>query len=178
MPQQAAPREPSAWQIEKSLAAWQAVREALSADPDLLEDEAVIFEQMAPETAHPDELLMRLIDACAWTERRAVEADELRSEMMQRRDRFLHRCAQMRSAIEDLMGILGHRSIAARLKRASLQRGPVGVRITDADKVPDHLCRVERTPMKSLIHAAIDAGETVAGAELSNPTDILVLRSI
>lgn len=171
---------PSAWQIEKSLAAWHAVREALTLnDSDLIKDETMIFAQFAPEHAHPIELLKRLIDATTWAERRAHEADQLRGEMAARRDRFIDRSTRMRQAIMDLMMILNQTNVAATFQQAVITRGRVGVRITDAAKVPDKFWRKpEPTPMLEAIHKAIDAGERVPGAELTNPANVVSLRPI
>jgi hypothetical protein len=175
------PGAPTGWQIERSLAAWHELTERLDEDPSLIDEDNTIRSLLDNAgITHPDDLLRRLIDACAWTELRMAEADELRKDMTARRDKYKARSDRMRSTIADLMSTLGHRNIAARMMRAVIWQSPGrAVIVTDVDKIPDRFCKVERMPIKSAIRKAmVEDGEVIDGAELSNPGDVLTLRKV
>src|SRR4029077_17804561 len=102
-----APRVPSAWQLERAVSAWQQLRELYASDPALADDEEVISAALADaEITHPEVLLERAIDAVVWVERREIEADELRREMVTRRDRYRARSEAIRGIIEQLLAAL------------------------------------------------------------------------
>lgn len=169
-----APRVPSAWQLERAVSAFQQLREFYAADPTLADDEDVIATALADaEITHPEVLLERAIDAVVWCERREVEADDLRREMVERRDRYRARSALLRDIIEKLLTALEITKHRAKLASASLGEGPQSVLLTDAQLVPDEYVRTERHILLTLIREAIDAGKTVPGAVLSNPAPVL-----
>jgi hypothetical protein len=175
----APPRVPTAWQLERAVSAWQQLREIYAADPTLADDEEGISRELADaDITHPDVLLGRAIDAVVWCERREVEADELRREMVARRDRYRARAETIRAIIENLLIALEKTKHAAKWGAASFGTSPRSVVITDAELVPDEFWRVERTLMKDPIHDAIDAGKTVPGAVLSNPAPYLRIRKL
>jgi hypothetical protein len=174
-----APRVPSAWQLERAVSAWQQLREIYAADPVLADDEEGISRELADaEITHPDVLLGRAIDAVVWCERREIEADQLRREMVQRRDRYRARAETIRSVIENLLFALEKTKHAAKWGAASLAMGPKSVVLTDAELVPDEFCRTERHVQLTLIREAIDAGEAVPGAALSNPAPVLRIKRL
>ncbi len=171
----AAPRPPSAWQLEKSVSLWQQLRETLQDDMSLSEDEAVTS---LPDSSLPSPhvLLQRAIDAAVWSDLRADEADNLRKRFAARRDRYQERGAKIRQTINDLLQVLDLKAAEGDLGSADLVKGPRAVLITDIDQVPTELKAVVTTvtAKKNPIGDKLKAGETVPGAELSNPG--LVLR--
>lgn len=174
MSDDSAPQVPSAWQLERAVSAWQQLRQIYAADPTLADDEEGISRELADaDITHPEVLLERAIDAAVWCELREVEADNLRREMVQRRDRYRARAEQVRDIIEKLLAALKKTKHRAKLASASLGLGPPSVVLTDAELVPDEFVRTERTILLTPIHEAIDAGKHVPGAVLSNPAPVL-----
>jgi hypothetical protein len=174
-----APRVPSAWQLERAVSAWQQLREIYANDPDLADDEEVIRSALADaEIADPHVLLERAIDAVVWAERREIEADDLRREMIARRDKYRVRAETIRRVIEDLLTALELKAHRAKLARAGMVMGRASVVILDPQLVPDEFVRTERHIQLTPIHEAIDAGRTVAGATLSNPEPYLQIRKL
>ena len=81
--------------------------------------------------------------------------------------------------LRDLAGAILAATGQAKIKRpggtVSFAEGRVSVAITAADDVPTQLCRVTKTPDKTAIRAAIEAGEQVPGAELvKGPTSVRI----
>jgi hypothetical protein len=174
-----APKVPSAWQLERAVSAWQQLREIYASDPALADDEDVIRDALTTaEIDHPDVLLSRAIDAAVWAIRREVEADDLRAEIVARRDRYRARIATIREIIERLLTALEITKHRARFGSVSMAAGPVSVVITDPQLVPDEFVRIERHIMLTPIHEAIDAGRQVPGAVLSNPAPVLRIRKL
>jgi hypothetical protein len=172
-----APQPPSAFILEKSAAAWQALQDQLDVDAGMVSDEFVSSPRL-PRTdgqpgtlPHPRILLERAIDAAIWTDRRAEESDNLRKRFTTRRDRYQQRSDAIRTTIEQLLALLGLDAHEADLGSASMRKRPQAVEITDIAVVPTTLKKTEVviTPDKVTIGKMLKAGETVPGAALSEP---------
>jgi hypothetical protein len=175
------PAVPSAWSLERAVSAYQQIRAALDADPDLEADEAVINAALAAADAqHPEALLERLIDAAVWMQRREDEADELRKEVTARRDRYATRRETIRLTITELLEVLDKKSHRGRLGLASVVMAPPSVVITDDEALPDEYVRIAiaRSPNKTLIREDIDNGVVIPGATLSNSAPILRIKRL
>jgi hypothetical protein len=169
-------RPPSGWQIEQSLALWNYLRGMIDSDGDLDHDEDVIARGFVEANMPPPEkLLERLIDAIVWANRRMAEAEILRKEYVERRDRYEVRRETLRSIALDLMRVLEQRRYRGTIGVARIGRSQPAVVITDAEKLTDEYVKTTREPRKSLIHEHIDAGVIVDGATLSNPGDTLIV---
>ena len=173
------PRVPSAWQLERAVSAFQQLEAIYAADPNLADDEEGIRRELADaEITHPDVLLQRAIDAAVWAAMREIEADNLRREVIARRDRYRARLANIRDIIEQLLTALEVTSARAKYGAASLRMGPPSVVLLDADLIPDDLCKITREPIKTDIRERIEAGEDVPGAAMSNPAPVLQIRRL
>lgn len=173
------PIPPSAWELERAVSTWQQLRALYASDAGLADDEEVIRSALADaDISHPEMLLERAIDAVIWCDRRSDEADQLRRDMMARRDRYRVRAELIRAMIDQLMTALGTKSHRAKLGAASLAMGKPSVVLIDADAVPDEFVRTERHILRTPIHEAIDAGRQVPGAALSNPAPVLTIRKL
>ena len=71
-----------------------------------LDDEDVIATALGRRRGPTLVLLERAIDAVVWCERREIEADDLRREMVERRDRYRARAVAIRDLIEKLLNAL------------------------------------------------------------------------
>ena len=170
-------RGPSGYAIERAVSAWQQLQAIYANDPTLADDEDVISAALADaEIPHPEVLLERAIDACIWAERREVEADDLRREMVARRDRYRARSENMRRIIADLMAAIDTRRHRAKLGRALIVRTAPSIVIIDEQALPDEYCRIVREPNKTLIHEHIDQGVIIPGAVLSNAGETVQIR--
>jgi hypothetical protein len=174
-----APRVPSGLQLERSVSAWQQLREIYAADPGLADDEEVIRSALADaQITHPETLLDRAIDALIWVERREVEADDLRREVIARRDRYRARSVTIRGVIEELLTQLELKSRRAKWGAASIAAGRPSLVLTDAELVPDQYYKTERTLMRTPLIDDLEQGVVVPGAVLSNPAPVLRIRRL
>lgn len=174
-----APRVPSGWQLERAVSAWQQLRALYAADPALSEDEEVISAAMADaEITHPDILLERAIDALVWVERREVEADGLRRDVIARRDRYRARAETIRAVIQDLLTALDLKSRRTKWGAANIAMGRPSLVLTDEQLVPDQYYRTERILMKAPLIDDLEQGVVVPGAVLSNPSPVLRIRKL
>lgn len=174
-----APPVPSSWQLERAVSAWQQLRELYDSDHALFEDEEVISAALADgEITHPDVLLERAIDALVWVERREVEADDLRRDVIARRDRYRARAVTIRKVIEDLMRALEMKSRRAKWGAASIAMGRPSLVLTDEQLVPAEYFKVERTLMRTPLIDDLEQGVVVPGAVMSNPAPVLRIRKL
>jgi hypothetical protein len=159
---------PSAWQIEKAVSAFE---QAMATLPDnaLAPDENIILTMLDGErVAHPVKLLDRVIDACAWAITRAEEADAMRASFRDRRDRYRQRAGFLKQLALDLMGVIDLKKRTASLARVRIGESQPGVVITDEEALEDRFVKITREPRRIEIKAALEAGEVVDGAVLSN----------
>jgi hypothetical protein len=161
---------PSAYQIERSVVAFQKVREMLEADQNFVLDEDEIGRLLwMTGDVHPRERLQRLIDAVILTDRRTAQADALRKHYTERKARYERRAAAMREQIVDLLAVLEMPACEADEGTAAMRRNPPSVVITDLEALPKEFVRVEtiKTPLKNELSPVLKAGMPVPGAELS-----------
>lgn len=180
------PRAPSAWQIEQAVAAYQRALATLSSNAegggrqltnDFVADEQVILHTLDGEPVeHPLKLLEHVIDACAWATIRAEEADTMHKAFRFRRDRYLARRDLLKQLTFDLFEILGERARSGQLASAHLATSKPGVVIIDEQLLDDRFVQIKRIPNKTTIRQALDDGEVVDGAVLSNPATIVAVR--
>ena len=174
-----APKIPSALQIERTVSAWQQLRAMYADDPALADDEEVVAAALADaEITHPDILLSRAIDALIWIERREVEADDIRREVIERRNRYRARSEALRAMIADMMQALEVKSHRAKWGAASVGAGRPSLVVTDEEAVPAEYFRIERVLLKTPLIEALEQGEVIPGAVMSNVPQVLRVRKL
>ena len=97
-------------------------------------------------------------------------------EIKERRDRFDRRVEFNREVIRQLMEAADIRKLELSLGTISLSNKPKSVVITDVEKIPDNYFRVKKEPNKTEIKAALEAGETIEGATMSNGGTTIQIR--
>jgi hypothetical protein len=178
----------TAWQLEKSVGVWQRLQQQFSVDTtSLSNDENVVGTAVdlpdslsLPDGGHvpnPHILLARLIDDAVWADRRVEEADNLRKRYTSRRDRYAERSDAIRAHISALAEILDVSSAEGELGAFDFAKGRSSV-VADVDRLPEQYIRekIIREADKIELAKALKAlkpGETIEGAELSNPGWVL-----
>lgn len=170
---------PSAWQIERTLAAWQQAKNMLAADLMLAADENAITEALGtdPATLTPDDLLERLVNATVWAEMRTAEAKALAAAVAERKQRYERRAEVMRATLLQLMQTLQRKQFDARLARASLAKATASVVVLDAAQVPDAYTENERKLKRREILADLKQGVVIDGVTLAEGGVSLQLRA-
>ena len=159
---------PSAWTIQAVMAIANATLERMAQDGTLDTDEAALMEALREGGADVDGLLVRLLRAIG--EARANEdAISQRVDALQAREaRFVRQREEYRAAAFAILDAIGLTKWRSAEFSASVSPGRPGVIVTDEAALPDRFVRVVRQPDKAAIKAALEQGEVVEGAELSN----------
>ena len=157
------PHPPSAYAIERAVSAAQQALAELPDDDDLalrigtLEGQSDVFE-----------VLDRIVE-CAVADSLIVERARLRMQ------RIEARADQARDLAMRILEALEVPSLERPLYTASISRRSKAI-VTDPDAVPDDYYR-SSIDMK-LLAKALRAGERIPGAELSNPSPSLTIRTL
>ena len=168
---------PSPFRIEQAMATAQAfIQHIAQNDPELAADEAAMSALLAEET-DVHELMRRLARFALEAEANAAVAKDRAANLKARADRYTRRKDHARGTLLGMMDALGLRGIKDPEFSVTLRVGTPGVVITDEAALPDAFVRVERTPDKAAIKAALSAGTDVPGAALANGMPSLTLRS-
>jgi len=165
-----------------------AARLAREAREYVLKREALLLEY--PELADDDETLLDTLDGCttineqlAAIAREALEAEALadglkayQDALARRKGRLIERGAKLRRMALRYMSELDLKKIVAPDLTATRKAlGPTVV-IIDENMIPVEFVRIERTPNKTAIKAALVAGEDIDGATLSNGGETIAIR--
>lgn len=174
------PTVPSGWTLERAMSAWQQMRAELATDEELLHDEnAIAVSLLASDASDPRELLPRLIDGCAWADRRADEARAIAKEFTARRERYEARVERLRLIIDQVMAGIPVRRAAGKLATAAIVAAPPSLLTTDEQLIPDEWFRVERVLRKLELKRHIqETGEIIPGVLVSNGGETLRLTKV
>lgn len=158
---------PSAWQMEQAMSVLLATAARLREDdPELMQDERLFADMLEGETGDAMEVLDRVIRASIVAASFAKEATERAGAIAERATRYRLRADALRGCAFAALTALELPKREQPDFTASVRAGQPNVFIEDEAAVPDPLCRVTRTPDKTLIRAALKGGSTVAGAVL------------
>lgn len=162
--------------LEIEAAADAALREALLREfPTLAEDEPTLTDTLDGISDFPERcraIICSHLDDKAMVAALAIRIDEMQA----RKSRLDERLKRKKALVQAAMQAAGRKRFEFPEATLTMAKGRRRVIITDADAVPDIYCRIERTPDKTVIHDEIEAGGTVAGAELSNAEPTLSVR--
>jgi hypothetical protein len=173
---------PSPYRIMEAMRQLHEAHERLLAiDPDMADDPQLFGDMLEGESkGDPFAVIERIVRAGIDAEYSAEDAATRAKDLTARKARFEKRHATARDLTLMMLGALG----LPRMERPDFTITRVvpakgKVTITDADKVPDGFCKIEtvRTPQKSLIADAVDAGDDCPeGAVIGNPEPYLLLK--
>lgn len=148
----------------------------LAAFPDLAEDEEALTDTLDGITDTGD-FIARICRQAREDEAMASGLATMLRDMGERKSRLMSRAEKRRAIAMALMNAIGERRIVRPDMTITVQPGRMAVVVTDDTALPDSLCKVERRPDKPAIREALERGEAVAGAVLSNGTETLTIRT-
>lgn len=90
--------------------------------------------------------------------------------------RMVDKQKALAKAMGQLLDAIGERKVAHPLGTVSRKDGALSVEITDEASVPTQLSKITKTPDKTAIRAALEAGETIPGAELRRGEPGIIVR--
>lgn len=143
--------------------------------PQLNDDEELLADTVEGETdLHSvlDRLLSQVREHDALGEAIAARVAKLR----ERQTRMTMRMNFYRSLIQRLMEASGVRSVNLVEGKISVVNSPEKVIITDEAAIPDEFMRVKKEPDKTAIKRALNNGNHVSGASLSNGGTTITIR--
>lgn len=154
--------------LQSDTEAWLAAKaKVLLLYPDLAEDDDALFDTVDGEV-DLDRAIERTLRHRADDLAFVVALKQRMADMKARADRFEHRAEARKAAVLTAMELTGRRRM--KLPEFTLTVGETRqqVVITDEDALADEFVRTTQSPDKTAIKAALDAGQEVAGAVLSN----------
>jgi hypothetical protein len=168
---------PTPYALEQAMSVLMAVRSRLlEDDPDLADDERLMADMLEGESDDALEVLHRMVRASLHAKSMAEAAKQRAADMDARAARYARRDAALRGGVFAAMDALQLRKLEQPDFTAGVSAGTVAVVITDETALPDEFMRVEKSPNKTAIGAALKGGATVPGAELSNGLPRLSVR--
>jgi hypothetical protein len=143
--------------------------------PALQEDDVLRADMVEAETGAHDfiaAMLEKMEHAKA-----TMDALETRiNALTRRRDRFEGQVIGLRSLIFKVMQTADLKSMKLAEATLTIKQGRQHVVIFDPSQIPALFCRIKKEPDKTLIKTALEAGEAVPGATLSNAAPNLEIR--
>jgi len=154
----------------------QQIAALLAQYPELVEDEVLRADMIEGET-EAFEFLSRLVRHIGETTAFAEGLAGYRNDLGLRIDRLSRREDALRALAFKIMQTADLPKAELPEATLSIRRGNPKVIITDETVVPDEYCRFKREPNKSVIKAALETGEHIPGATLSNAEPSLTIRT-
>lgn len=148
----------------------------LDAYPELSEDESLRADVLDAETDFCkllDALVKHKLDA----REKAAGAKLRKQEVAERQSRFERQEEGYDRLIKGLMQFADMQKVVLPEATVSITKPRVTVEIHDADQLPQGFVRIERTPLKTEIKKALEAGEEIPGASLGLSNDGLLVRT-
>lgn len=149
----------------------------LSSDPEIADDETLLFDTLDGEGGNAMDVIRAVIRAHLEAKQNAEAADIRIANLRDRRDRLRRKAEAFREAARGAMDALELTRIPDPEFTAAIGHAQASVVVTDEGLLPDHCVRIKREPDKSAIARMLKAGTQVPGAMLSNGTPTLVIRT-
>ena len=158
-------------------AEWNRQREALIAfDPNLLTDEVALHDTLEG-IADAGDFIAFWCRKAREDEAMATGLSTMLADMQMRKQRLLARAEKQRDIAMCLMDAIGETKIVRPDLTISVNAGRQKVLVTDENALPNAYVRIKREPNKLAILEALEQGELVPGATLSNRTSTLTIRT-
>lgn len=144
--------------------------------PELAEDEDLRRDMLEGSTAAFD-VLTRLLDLERDADSLAKAAAARIADLGARKARADKRKDAMRALMLRVMQAAGVQKAPLAEATVSVSKGRDSVEIVDETAVPPRFLKVVKTPDKTLIKAALDAGKAVRGAEIKTGQPTISVRA-
>jgi hypothetical protein len=169
--------DPSPFQVRRAFEALTFARERLLAEDVGPEDQKLWADMLEGEAdGDPLAVIDRIIEGALDAEAMAEAVQQRRQDLAERKARHERRADRLRQTAQDMLTALDITTLSRAAYGASIGPGRAHVVITDEDRLPPDLVRIKREPNKDAIAKFLKAGEQVAGAELSNPQQVMTVR--
>lgn len=168
----------SPYKLEQAMSALLSARQRLLAeDPDIAADERLFSDMLEGEAGDAMEMLDRVLRASVHARDMSDAAQARAEEITARYNRYKRRAEALRGVAFAVMDALDLRRRELPDLTASIAAGRPSVMVTDEASLPEAFVKIERKPDKTIIGAALKAGNIVPGAALSNSLPTLQVRT-
>jgi hypothetical protein len=162
--------------LVNSVRIYEMIREQLMHEYELLPEDQCLIDTLDGLTDLKDKIAALVRESV----RTKAMADALKfiiDDNITRKRRFEDKAERLRALVLHAMSEAGIPKIDAADMTISNSPGPQCVIIKDEDAVPDYMCKIERTPMKTKIAEELKRGGFVPYAVWSNPERVLTVRT-
>ena len=146
----------------------------IDADPELAQDEAALADMLQGDGL---DMLDAVLRGAVHARDMAEAADTRAKAISARRDRYKARSEALRQAAFAAMDALGMRKRELPDMTVSIAAGKPALLITDQAQIPADFMRVTTEPDRSAITKALQEGQDVPGAVLTNSLPTLTVRT-
>lgn len=158
------------------IVAYQRARKELLAEhPDMEGDPALLADTLEGITDAPT-VIASFIRKAREDEANVDALSVMMKDMGARKSRLQARADKLRAAALSLLDAIGLRKLEQPDFTLSVRSVPPKVEIDDEAAIPDHLCKLVRTPDKTKLKEALSFGP-VEGARMSNGGETLSIRT-
>lgn len=158
------------------IVAYQRAREEILRDhPEAADDPILLADTLEGITDAPT-VIASFIRKAREDEAGADALAAMLKDMGARKSRLQARADKYRASALAMMDAIGMRKLEQPDFTASIRSVPPGVEIEDETAIPDHLCKIVRTPDKTKLKEALSFGP-VEGARMSKGGETLSLRT-
>ena len=155
---------------------WRRTRDhLLAAMPELADDEECLVDTVDGETGL-DEAVGRIAQSVVMDKAIAAGLADTIKKLQEKKASHSDRARRKTAAIFNLMDDLGRSRIVSFGITCSIQKNPPSVGQADIDQLPKKYIRTTREPDRKAILAALKAGKTIKGAQLSNQATRLSIK--
>lgn len=171
---------PSNFSVQKAVSlAQMTIAKLRDEDGLVIETDEELSAALADENASLDTILQRLVSAALDAKANKDAADERLGALAARKNRYARHEKAYRDTLLSVMEAVGQRKFSCVEASLSVSDGKPKVQIIDQTLLPASLVREELSyvPDNALIKAALERGEEINGAVLSNGPPVLTLRS-
>ncbi|TWH01792.1 viral Gp157 protein [Ochrobactrum sp. J50] len=144
--------------------------------PELAEDEDLRADMIEGET-DAYRVLGRIVAIERDANSMVLAIGERAKELAARKERYARRKDAMRALLLRLLKAANLNKVSLPEATVSVSKGRAGVEIVDESAVPARFLKVVKSPDKTLIKEALDAGKTVKGAVLREGQPTLTVRA-
>ena len=143
--------------------------------PQLKDDQDLLADMLEGQTDF-NEVIASLAKDIKMAKANAAGIKELTKELKERQARFEAKEEFCRSLILKLMEAAGVRKLTLPVATVNITNVSPSVVIVDESAIPDDFMRIKKEPNKTAIKAALETGQSIAGAVMSNGSTTVSIR--
>ena len=143
--------------------------------PQLKDDQDLLADMLEGQTDF-NEVIASLAKDIKMAKANAAGIKELTKELKERQARFEAKEEFCRSLILKLMEAAGVRKLTLPVATVNITNVSPSVVIVDESAIPDVFMRIKKEPNKTAIKAALETGQAISGAVMSNGSTTVSIR--